>query len=840
MVSTTPNGRERLWALLERDQKVDLPSLTQSFAHHLEYEVGKYKDATREDIYHALALTVRDTLIDRWNEAYELQRKQKSKRVYYLSMEFLLGRLLETNLVNLGMRGATRRALQELGEDLDAVVQEEPDAGLGNGGLGRLAACFLDSMATLDLPASGSGIRYEFGMFQQRVEDGWQRETPDAWLRRGCPWEIPRPDRTYSIPFYGSTSTSAHGGEAKTWTPGEIVMATAYDVLVPGYDTRTVVNLRLWQSKASAEFRLDYFNHGDYIRAVEDKQRSENLSKVLYPSDQVRQGRELRLKQEYFLVSATLQDALAAFREDEGENWERLPERVFFQLNDTHPVLAIPELIRLLVDVHGVAWADAVRITGKCVAYTNHTVMPEALESWEIELVANLLPRHLEIAYLINHQFLDALRKQGVPDDVLRRMSIVDEGSPKRLRMANLAVVGSKAVNGVAALHTQILKDHLFSDFHELWPAKIQNKTNGIAHRRWLATANPELAKVISRRIGKSWIGDLTHLRALEEFAENEELHAEWRAVRRSNKERLAAIIQKETGLVVDPTSLFDAQVKRMHEYKRQLLNALRAIGDYLRIKADPNIDYPARTLIFAGKAAPAYQRAKKIIRLIHAVGEMVNDDRDVAGRLKIVFLPNYRVSLAERIFPACDLSEQISTAGTEASGTGNMKFMLNGALTMGTLDGANVEILEEVGEENIYLFGLKVHEIEALKRYGYDPRAFIREHDELAAVVDAMKENRFCANERGLFDEIVHALTDEGDPYFLCADYPSYVTAQARAARDFGHDVFGWTRRSILNTARCGKFSSDRTVADYAKEIWDVKPVSQRPPRIMASKSQG
>ena len=838
-MSTPDNpGRMRLHALLDRAQRVDLDSILDVFARHLEYQVGSYKDnTTPADIYQALALTIRDTLIDRWNETRELQRQVRAKRVYYLSMEFLLGRLMETTLVNLGMRDTAARVLQELGEDLGAALDEEQDAGLGNGGLGRLAACFLESMATLDLPATGAGIRYEFGMFQQRLEQGWQHEQPDSWLRRGCPWELPRHDLRYDVHFHGHTHASSREGaapEARGWTHGSTIVAMAHDILIPGFDTRTVVNLRLWAARASDEFDLECFNHGDYERAAEEKIRSENVSKVLYPSDAVRAGRELRLKQEYFLVSATLQDALATFRAEEGDAWERLPDRVFFQLNDTHPVLAIPELMRLLVDVHGVAWERAWTLTRLCVAYTNHTVMPEALETWELDLVGALLPRHLEIALRLNHEFLELLRAQGVSDERLRVLSMIDEGSPKRLRMANLAFVGSKAVNGVAALHTDILRRNLFREFEALWPGKIQNKTNGIAHRRWLVAANPELAALISERIGRDWIADLHALRALEAHADDPALQAEWRAVKRKNKERLAVIIETETGVRVDPASLFDVQVKRIHEYKRQLLNALRAVGDYLDIKANPGIDYTPRTLIFAGKAAPAYGRAKRIIKLVHTIGEVVNTDPDVAGRLKVVFLPDYRVSLAERIFPASELSEQISTAGTEASGTGNMKFMLNGALTIGTMDGANVEIREEVGDDNLFIFGLRVDEIAALHRTGYDPQRIAREDPAIGGILEALRSGPIAARAPGAFDELVGALTHEGDRYLLLADYPLYQQAQARAASAY-RDETAWTRSSILNTARSGKFSSDRTVREYAKDIWALEPVHQRPPRVRA-----
>jgi starch phosphorylase len=835
-MSAAPPNREKLWALFDRVQPVDLDSLTRAFVRHLEYTIGKYKhDTTEADIFEALARTVRDSLIDRWHETLELYRERRAKRVYYLSLEFLLGALLDATLVNLGMKEITRRALAEIGYDLGRIRAQEPDAGLGNGGLGRLAACFLDSMTTLDLPCMGCGIRYEFGMFHQRIENGYQRETPDQWLRRGSPWEIPRNDIVYPVSFGGHTERRRRpdGELAAHWVPGETVLAMAHDLLLPGFNTRTVNNLRLWRARASSEFNFDYFQHGDYLRAVEDKDRSETISKVLYPSDHVWVGRELRLRQEYLLVSATLQDALHTFAEEE-RDFAALPERVFFQLNDTHPALAVAELMRLLVDENGLPWGQAWSLTTRSVAYTNHTVMPEALERWEVDLLGRLLPRHLEIIYEVNHLFLERLRRDGMSEDTIRRLSLIDEGPPKRARMANLAIVGSKAVNGVAALHTEILKRDLFRDFHALWPEKFQNKTNGITHRRWLLSANPELSALLARAIGRGFMADLSQVSALEPFALDAGFCDEWRAVRRRNKAELAEIIRAECGVAVDPESLFDVQVKRFHEYKRQLLNALRVVGDYLRLKADPGMEYLPRTVIFGGKAAPAYRQAKLIIKLIHALAETINDDPDVGGRLKVVFLPDYRVSLAERIFPASDLSEQISTAGMEASGTGNMKFMLNGALTVGTLDGANIEILEEVGEENIYIFGHRFEEIEALRRGGYDPGARVRDSEELGAIVGALRDGRFDGREPGIFGEIAHGLTGGGDPYFLIADYPSYAETQRRIERDF-RDVPAWMRRSVLNTARSAKFSSDRTIAEYARDIWGVTPVRQRPPRVSA-----
>lgn len=824
---------QKLYELLDRIQRFDRESLFSQFAHHLEYEVGKYKDnITDRDIYQAMALTMRATLIDRWNETQEILRKERAKRVYYLSMEFLLGRLMDTSLVNMGARDLVREMLRELDYDPDVIPDQEPDAGLGNGGLGRLAACFLDSMATLDLPTVGCGLRYEFGIFFQEILNGYQKEHPDNWLKDGNPWEIQRHDTVYTIQFQGRTETyvTPTGKSLVRWVDCDTVLAQAYDVLIPGYHTRTVANLRLWRTRASTEFYFDYFNHGDYMRAVEDKQKSENISKVLYPNENIIQGKELRLKQEYVLVSATLQDALHSFLLEETD-FHKIPDRIFFQLNDTHPALAVPELMRLLLDVHALQWDEAWSITTKCMAYTNHTVMPEALEKWDADMFQRLLPRHLEIVYEINHRFVEEMRRRGIPDEAIAKLSIVEEFPVKRIRMANLAIVGTSAVNGVAALHTDLLKKDLFKEFYGVWPHKFQNKTNGITHRRWLVTANPDLTSLITSRIGDAWILDLRHLKNLEKYADDPDFQKEWNTVRRKNKELLAAIIQKECGVVVSPDAMFDTQIKRLHEYKRQLLNVLRVIGDYQKMKANPAMDYTPRVVLFAAKAAPGYLRAKLIIKLIHSVAHTVNNDRDVAGRLKVAFLPNFRVSLAERMYPASDLSEQISTAGTEASGTGNMKFMLNGALTVGTLDGANVEMLEEAGSENIYIFG---HTVESLEKLApnYNPVRIYEENSEIHGILDAIKGDYFNPEAHGLFQELFHSLTYGGDKYFLLADYAQYVSIQDQIARDF-RDTASWTRKSILNAARAAKFTSDRTIEEYAREIWKVKPIRQRSPRL-------
>ncbi len=832
-------ARRKLWEMMDREPNIDLDSLTKAFVHHLEYTVCKYKDSiSGADIYQALAYTVRDFLIDRWNHTQSLIRERKAKRLYYVSMEFLMGRLLSAHLVNLGMREAAAKTLASFGYDLDEIAQYEPDAGLGNGGLGRLAACFLESLASLDLPGSGASIRYEFGIFHQQIVDGYQKEAPDEWLNRGNPWEIHRADLSFPVQFYGYTERYVDdaGVVRSRWIPGEVVQAHAYDILQPGFDTRTVNHLRLWASRASSEFNFDYFNHGDYIRAVEDKQRSETISKVLYPNENIQQGKVLRLQQEYLLVAATVQDALATFQAEEGDDWDRLPERVFFQMNDTHPAVAVAELMRILVDEHLLDWHRAFDLTRRSLAYTNHTVMPEALEKWDVELFEELLPRHLEIIYEINQRFLDELREQGVDDAKIRSLSIIEEGSVQKVRMANLACIGSSAVNGVAALHTKIIQERVFRDFHELRPDLIQNKTNGITHRRWLPSANPDLADLIIARIGRGWQKDLDEIRALDDHASDAGFQEDWRRVKLHNKEQLAKIIQFETGVHVSPHSMFDVQIKRIHEYKRQHLNILRVISEYQRLKSDAGYrnSYAPRTVIFAGKAAPGYHRARMIIKLICSVAEVINADTDIGDLLKVVFLPNYRVSLAERIFPAADLSEQISTAGMEASGTGNMKFMLNGALTVGTLDGANVEILEEAGAANVYIFGKTTEEVEHLRTNGYNPVEIYEQNERVHRVLEAVRGNYFNRREPGIFQEIFHALVYGGDHYLLLADFDAYCDIQDRISADY-QNASHWTRRSILNSARSGKFSSDRTIRQYANEMWKLHPVTQREPRIRA-----
>lgn len=800
--------------------------IIKSFLEHLEYALGKDKyTATPFDIYNALAYTVRDRMVERWLDTQQAYYNEDPKRIYYVSMEFLMGRTLENSLINLGILDPFREAMESLGYAFEKLIDVEQDAGLGNGGLGRLAACFLDSMATMSIPAYGYGIRYEYGMFRQKIVDGTQVEIPDNWLRYRNPWEMDRQEHLHPVKFYGrvTTITDAEGRTHIAWVDSEDVMAMAYDIPIPGYGSNTVNTMRLWSAKSSREFDLDFFNEGNYIRAVEKKMMSENISKVLYPSDDIPEGKELRLKQEYFLASATIYDVLYRFRKTHTD-LGLLPDKVAIQLNDTHPALAIPELMRILIDHEGMAWHEAWNITVRTFAYTNHTVLPEALETWPVWFFEHILPRHLQIIYDINEFFLDEVRARFPGDSGrLERMSLIEEHWERRVRMAHLAIVGSHSVNGVAALHTEILKNEVFSDFYEMFPERFNNKTNGITQRRWLKQANSRLSALIDEFVGKGWTTDLYEMHKLRPLAEHPEFRARWQAVKRENKRRLAAYIFKHNRIEVNIDSLFDCQVKRFHEYKRQLLNLLHIITLYNRIKDDPGLDIVPRTFIFSGKAAHSYIMAKLIIRLINAVGQVVNCDPDVGGRLKVVFIANYGVSLAEKIFPAADLSEQISTAGTEASGTGNMKFALNGALTIGTLDGANIEIMDEVGRENIFIFGLDSQGVKELRNRGYNPREYYDRQPALKKVLDQIAEGEYSPGNSDLFKPIVDALLNQGDRYMLLADYASYVACQEEAGKLYRHRD-EWARRAILNIAGMGKFSSDRTVAEYARDIWGVK----------------
>jgi starch phosphorylase len=808
---------------------MDVKALMESFVHNLEFALAKDEySATVLDVFKSLALTVRDRLFERWVETQQSYYARRSKRVYYLSLEFLIGRTLGNAVLNLGLEASVEQAVSELGYQLEEVADWEFDAGLGNGGLGRLAACFLDSMATLALPAYGYGIRYEYGIFYQRIRGGIQVETPDNWLRYGNPWEVERPEHLYPVHFFGQVNQSMgqDGRMRFDWVDTQTIMAMAYDTPVPGYRNDTVNNLRLWTAKSTREFDLDYFNHGDYERAVSDKAQSETLSKVLYPNDNVFEGRELRLKQEYFFVSATLQDILRRYRKTSAGGFADFPEQVAIQLNDTHPAVGIPELMRILVDQEGLSWEDSWAITVKTFAYTNHTILPEALEKWPVSLFGYVLPRHLQIVFEINRRFLAQVSERWPGDtDRLRRMSLIEEGEEKRVRMSHLAIVGSHSVNGVSTLHSEILKKDLFRDFYELWPERFNNKTNGITPRRWLRLCNPGLAGLISEAIGQGWVRDLDQLERLAPFAEEAEFRRRWREVKRANKESLSLCIHRLTGVRTNPDTLFDCQVKRIHEYKRQLLNVLHVLACYLRLKDEPALDFVPRTVVFAGKAAPGYAMAKLIIRLIHAVAAVVNADPQVAGRLTVVFLPNYGVTLAEHIIPAADLSEQISTAGTEASGTGNMKFALNGALTIGTLDGANVEIRQAVGEQNFFLFGLTSEEVSRRRSSGYDPRELARSDRRLSAALDLIAGHALSPEHPQVFAPVVRALLYQGDPFMLLADFDSYLSCQERVSAAF-RDVESWTRMSIRNVAAMGRFSSDRTIREYAEEIWGVKPV--------------
>jgi starch phosphorylase len=806
-------------------------SLQNQFAENMEFRLAKDKtNYTLRDAYTALALSVRDRMMRKWLRTQQQYAEKDVKKVYYLSLEFLMGRLLSNTLINLKYEKEFAELAQEIGFTQEQLRDSEKDMGLGNGGLGRLAACFLDSMATLSLPAFGYGIRYEYGIFDQDIERGYQIEHPDNWLIYGCPWEIMRPDLTYRIKFGGTVMTDIdESGHLRfSWMDTDDVLAVAYDIPIPGYGNNTVNNLRLWQAKSTEDFNFEYFNKGDYAAAVADKTESETISKVLYPNDNIDPGKVLRLKQQYFFVSATLQDIIRAYKVKHS-TFKKFPDKVAIQLNDTHPSIAIPELMRILIDEEGLEWDAAWDVTTKTFAYTNHTVMAEALEKWDVALFETLLPRHLNIIYEINHRYLERARQfYPNPEDAkkIAGMSIIEEGVTKRVRMANLAIVGSHSVNGVAALHTHIIKTDIFADFYRFEPDKFNNKTNGITQRRWLKEANPYLSDLVSKKIGEDWITDLYKLKGIEKFKSDTKFQTEWNNAKRQCKNNLIQYIESRYSVKINPDSIFDSQVKRIHEYKRQLLNVLHVITLYNRIKDNPtSVDFVPRTVIFAGKAAPGYHFAKLVIKLVNSVADVVNNDPSVGDKLKVLFLKNYSVSLAEKIIPASDLSEQISTAGFEASGTGNMKFQLNGALTIGTMDGANVEIREEVGDENIYIFGLEADEVVDLKKNGYDPFMFYQSNQDLKRVLDMIQYNFFNRSEPGIFKPIFDALVHNGDKYCLLADYASYVQAQERVAAEF-LDRKLWTEKSIVNVARAGKFSSDRTISEYANDIWNVKPV--------------
>jgi starch phosphorylase len=801
--------------------------LRESILRHIHYTLARPEaPMVPRELFKPVSLAIRDLLVDGFLKTEQRYRDQRLKRLCYLSMEFLMGRWLSDNLCNLRLNEPCRAVLAELGINLEDVLEVEPDAGLGNGGLGRLAACFLESMATLGMPGFGYGIDYEYGMFKQEIVSGFQREKPDQWKSEGTPFYVERPLDVCAVPLYGRilSTRDSQGNRRQSWLESKIVLGVPNDMPVAGYNGTTVNFLRLFTARASEDFDIEIFNRGDYIRAIEQKIASENISRVLYPSDSVLSGKELRLVQEYFLVSCSLRDILRHYVSNH-TGFDELPNKVAVQMNDTHPSLAVAELMRLLVDEHQVDWEKAWELTVATLGYTNHTLLPEALEKWPVSLMERVLPRHMEIIFGINHQFLRTVSRTFPMDmERQRRMSIIEEGPEKHVRMAHLAIIGSHAINGVSRLHSELIKSSLVPDFAQLLPERFSNKTNGVAPRRWLLKANPELAALLSRTVGESWITDLERVRAIEQHAADPAFQQEFRDIKRHNKERLAREVFNTTAVTVDPHSMFDVQVKRIHEYKRQLLNVMRVVHEYLGIVEDGLEPETPRTCLFAGKAAPGYWAAKQIIKLINNVAQIVNTDPRVKERLKVVFVPNYRVSLAELIMPAADLSQQISTAGMEASGTGNMKLAMNGALTLGTLDGANIEIMEAVGEQNIYIFGLPREDVSWYQQSGeYHPREIYNRDVLVRRVVDSLASNRFCPDEPGLFRWIVDELLDRGDRYFHLADLPSYIKASHSAEKDY-KDPSVWTTKAILNVARTGYFSSDRTVNEYASDIWHIK----------------
>ncbi|CAD5113172.1 DgyrCDS2361 [Dimorphilus gyrociliatus] len=857
-------------------QVENVTNIKKTFNRHLHYTLVKDRNvATQRDYYFALAETVRDHLVGRWIRTQQYYYEKDPKRIYYLSLEFYMGRSLTNTMCNLGIQNATDEALYQMGLDIEELEDIEQDAGLGNGGLGRLAACFLDSMATLGLAAYGYGIRYDYGIFTQRIKDGWQVEEPDDWLRYGNPWEKARPEYTIPVNFYGRVDNST--GKAR-WVdtticfampydspiPGysnncvntlrlwsakapasfklqffcsvnffQVVYAMPYDSPVPGYGNNVVNTMRLWSAKAPSSFHLEFFNSGDYIQAVCDRNLAENISRVLYPNDNFFEGKELRLKQEYFLVAATLQDIIRRFKSSKfgskdpvRTSFDLFSEKVAIQLNDTHPSLAIPELMRLLIDIEGLTWENAWKIVIDTCAYTNHTILPEALERWPVHLLERLLPRHLQIIYEINARFLDQVRIRWPGDNErLRRMSLVEEGVEKKINMAHLCIVGSHAVNGVAAIHSNIIKSKTFRDFAEFYPAKFQNKTNGVTPRRWLLLCNPGLSDLIAEKIGDKWIVELSDLRRLNEFANDKNFLNAVMQVKQENKMKLAKLIEKEFGIRIDSCSIFDVQVKRLHEYKRQLMNILHVITLFNRIKKNPSIKMASRTIMIGGKAAPGYHMAKLIIKLFNNVARAVNSDPIVNKKMKCVFLENYRVSLAEKVIPAADLSEQISTAGTEASGTGNMKFQMNGALTIGTLDGANVEMKEEMGDDNIFIFGMTVDEVDELAASAYKPYDYYEKDPELKQVIDQIAGGFFSPENPDMFKDVANSLM-HNDKYMLLADYRPYIDCQDRVAACY-MNPHEWAKKVVYNIASSGKFSSDRTIEQYATEIWNT-PVAK------------
>ncbi|CAD6879807.1 Glycogen phosphorylase (EC 2.4.1.1) [Methylomonas albis] len=798
------------------------------FKHYYSHRLGRDQNCRSPHYaYEALSLAISDRLVERWKKTYNVYRDSDCKKAFYLSMEFLMGRSLSNAMLNLGVDDIITQALYDLGLEAEELIESEPDAGLGNGGLGRLAACFIDSCATLQLPVTGYGLRYEYGMFSQQIVNGEQIERPDHWLRMGNVWEIERPEYMHRIKFGGHTQMhiDEKGNKRSSWLDTHDVIAMPYDTPVPGYKNGTVNTLRLWKAIATEEFNLEEFNAGDYAEAVAEKNTAENITMVLYPNDANENGKALRLQQQYLLASASLQDVIANWVGRHGNNFSKFAEKNCFQLNDTHPSIAVAELMRLLMDIHGLSWKEAWNITRNTMAYTNHTLLPEALEKWSVNLMQNLLPRLMEIIFEINAHFMAEVSAHWPGDNPrMARMSIIEEGHQKQVRMAFLALVGSFSVNGVAELHSKLLQEGLFRDFYELWPQKFNNKTNGVTPRRWLAGCNPELAEFITATIGNSWLTDLSQLSKLAPYAEDTTFRQKWYDLNRASKQRLVDYKKEEHDIEINVDALFDVQVKRIHEYKRQILNVLHVIHLYDRIKRGDTQNWVDRCVLIGGKAAPGYVMAKKIIKLINNVGNVINGDPDVGEKLRLVFMPNYCVSAMEKICPGADLSEQISTAGKEASGTGNMKFMMNGALTIGTLDGANIEIREEVGAENFFLFGLTETEVEALRPH-YDPSWFINQDGDLQGVMRLLECGHFNQFEPGIFDDIIASIKSPHDPWMTIADFRSYLDAQKRVEETW-RDQDRWTKMSILNTAASGKFSTDRTISEYNREIWKLSPV--------------
>jgi starch phosphorylase len=805
---------------------MDTQSIEQDIREHLRYTLAEdHYSSTQWDNYQSLVLAVLDRLHDRWLDTQESFYQQKSKQVYYLSMEYLIGRLLDNCLINLGIQEETRQALKHLGLDYDQLRSAEWDAGLGNGGLGRLAACFLDSMATLGIPGMGYGIRFDYGMFYQRILKGWQVEYPDQWLRYGNPWDIVRPEVQFRVNFYGESNyyKDEDGEVYVKWENTDQVLAVAYDTPIPGYHNNRAITLRLWKAESVNSLDLTSFNEGDYINAMRDKTLNENISRVLYPNDKEFVGQELRLKQEYFMVAAALQDIFRRFHKVHSD-LRKFPDAVAIQCNDTHPNLAIVELMRILVDVERLPWELAWDITRRTISYTNHTLLPEALEKWPVSLMRLLLPRHLELIYEINRRFLSQITlSSGEELSQTQHLSIVSQGESPMVQMGHLGVVAAHRVNGVSAVHSDLMKKTIFRDFAKLWPEKFINITNGVTPRRWIKQCNPLLADVITDKLGNGWVQQLTEIRQLEKYATDPLFQQEIRTVKQKNKQALADYLKMRHGFELDTAALFDVQIKRIHEYKRQLLAALHTLALYNRYKADPASCTHPRTVIFAGKAAPGYALAKLHIKLITSIGEKINQDPDMQGKLQCFFIPNYNVSLAEHLFPASELSEQISTAGFEASGTGNMKFALNGALTIGTLDGANIEMMEFIGRENMFIFGLTVEQVRDLRIAGYQPRDYVSRSPELAEVLEQIRTG--FVGEAGLFEPILDALLERGDYFMVLADFEAYAQTQ-QAVSELYLDQTEWTRKSILNIARMDYFSSDRTILEYARQVWDVKPV--------------